>query len=282
MLNFLVETFLLGLKNLGLHKLRSLLTALGIIFGVAALIIMVSLGEGSKRAALDQVQQLGARNILVQSVKPPESSAASSRTQRTLVYGLKEDDFDRLRGLPDLNNAVQLRDTEQKVTAGDTRVEANAIGSTPEVFDIINLRLSRGRLFSTLESDRGEAVCVVGALAAHQLFPFEDPLGQTIKVGTSGQGSLMLTIVGVLEPTGLRAGSEGAAMMKRDLDMDLYFPLTLARTAFGNTTVRRQAGTMERKQIDLTEIWLQAKRIEDVEHLASIAENVVAVGGQGR
>ncbi|MDB5305437.1 MAG: macB 2 [Phycisphaerales bacterium] len=282
MSRFLLETFLLGLKNLRLHKLRSLLTALGIIFGVAALIIMVSLGEGSKRAALDQVQQLGARNILIQSVKPPESSAASSRTQRTLIYGLKEEDFNRLRELPGLANVVQLRDTEQKVTAGDSRVDANAIGSTPEVFDIVNLRLSRGRLFNTLESDRGEAVCVIGATASHQLFPYEDPLGQTVKIGTSGQGSLMLTIVGVLEATGLRAGSEGAAMMKRDLDMDIYFPLSLARAAFGNTTVRRQAGTMERKQIDLTEIWLQAKSIEDVEHLASIAENIVATDGQTR
>jgi len=60
MFNFLVETFVLGLKNLRLHKLRSLLTALGIIFGVAAVIIMVAIGEGSKQAALEQIQQLGA------------------------------------------------------------------------------------------------------------------------------------------------------------------------------------------------------------------------------
>jgi len=74
MLNFLYETFRLGLKNLRLHKLRSLLTALGIIFGVAAVIIMVAIGEGTKRAALEQVEQLGARNILVRSVKPPETN----------------------------------------------------------------------------------------------------------------------------------------------------------------------------------------------------------------
>ena len=65
MLIFLLETFLLGLKNLRLHKLRSLLTALGIIFGVAAVIIMVAIGEGTKQAALEQIQQLGANNILV-------------------------------------------------------------------------------------------------------------------------------------------------------------------------------------------------------------------------
>ena len=87
-LNFLVETFLLGLKNLRLHKLRSLLTALGIIFGVAAVIIMVAIGEGTKRSALEQIQQLGATNVLVRSTRPPESTEASGKSQRTLVYGL--------------------------------------------------------------------------------------------------------------------------------------------------------------------------------------------------
>lgn len=79
MLNFLLETFRLGVKNLRLHKLRSLLTALGIILGVAAVIVMVAIGEGTKQAALEQIQQLGARNILVRSIKPPESNEASGK-----------------------------------------------------------------------------------------------------------------------------------------------------------------------------------------------------------
>ena len=80
MLRFLAETFLLGLKNLRLHKLRSLLTALGIILGVAAVIIMVAIGEGTKQAALEQLRQLGARNILIRSIPPPESNDASARS----------------------------------------------------------------------------------------------------------------------------------------------------------------------------------------------------------
>ena len=77
MLAFLLESFVLGLRSLRLHKLRSLLTALGIIFGVAAVIIMVAIGEGTKKAALEQIQQLGARNILVRSARPPENNEAS-------------------------------------------------------------------------------------------------------------------------------------------------------------------------------------------------------------
>src|SRR5215208_2584662 len=102
MVNFLVETFVLGIKNLRLHKLRSLLTALGIIFGVMAVIVMVAIGEGGKKAALEQVEQLGARNILVRSIRPPESNDASARTQRILEYGLKAGDVDRLTKIPGL------------------------------------------------------------------------------------------------------------------------------------------------------------------------------------
>src|SRR3954470_17276583 len=99
---FLLETFLLGLKNLRLHKLRSLLTALGIIFGVAAVIIMVAIGEGTKQAAVEQMEQLGANTILVRSVKPAESNDASQKTQRVLDYGIKRHDVERLKILPRL------------------------------------------------------------------------------------------------------------------------------------------------------------------------------------
>jgi putative ABC transport system permease protein len=85
----------------------------------------------------------------------------------------------------------------------------------------------------------------------------------------------------VLDATGLRAGSEGAAMMQRDLDLDIYFPLTLARSAFGDLNIRNQAGSQERKQIELSEVWLQARDVADVERLSGVAENVVAVGVEG-
>ena len=281
MLNFLLETFRLALKNLRLHKLRSLLTALGIIFGVAAVIIMVAMGEGAKREALEQISQLGARNILVKSVPPPESADNSARASSMSSYGLKRTDLARLRTLPDVEVLVPIRNTEQKVVRNDVRVPANAIGTTPDAFDVINLRLARGAYFDQLQYDRGAAVCVLGHKAAEQLFPSEDPLGQTVRVGTPGRGgTVVLSVVGVLEPTGLRAGTEGAAMMSRDLDLDLYFPLTLAEDTFGDTIVKQQGMSRDIKRIELSEVWLKAKTIDDVEALAAAAEN--AVGYQQR
>ncbi len=278
MLNFFYETFRLGLKNLRLHKLRSLLTALGIILGVAAVILMVAIGEGAKQAALEQLQQLGATNILIRSVKPPESSDASSKTQRILDYGLRDPDLARLQTLAEVRSIVPLRDTEQKVVRGELRVSANAIGTNPDIFDIINLRPARGRLFNWDEYNdpTRSSVCVIGAEAARQLFPFEDPLDQTIRVGTAGSGTLILTVVGVLEPTGLRAGA-GSGSVNRDLDMDLYFPLSLARDTFGSVIIKRLAGSQERKKIELSEIWLKVDSVADVEPTAARAEHLLGI-----
>ena len=277
MLNFLGETFLLGLKNLRLHKLRSLLTALGIIFGVAAVIIMVAIGEGTKRAAYEQITQLGATNVLVRSIRPPESTEASGRSQRTLIYGLTQGDLDRIKTLPDVETIVPMRDTEQVVVGGGQRApSAHAIGTTPDILNVINLRMSEGRFFDQIQYEKRETVCVLGYQVARQLFPFEFAIGKTIRVGTTGMGTVVLTVIGVLEPTGLRG--EGAAMMERDLDLDLYFPLTVAQDAFGDTSVKMQAGAMERKQVELTEIWLKAYNVADVEPLSKMAENVVELG----
>jgi len=275
MLNFLAQTFLLGLKNLRLHKLRSLLTALGIIFGVAAVIIMVAIGEGTKKAALEQLQQLGATNILLRSTLPPESNQASQRTQRILEYGLLRSDLELLKLLPGVTNIIPLRNTEQKVTRGDIRSPASAVATIPQAVQVIHLPLSRGRFFDQVDCDHNAAVAVLGANTAEQLFPYQDPLGQTVLVGTAGRSSIPLTIIGVLEPTGLRPGSEGASMVQLDPDKCLYFPLSLASQQFGDQIIVVQPGGIERKKIELSEIWLQASRMEDVERISSESEHIL-------
>jgi putative ABC transport system permease protein len=280
MFTFLIETFILGLKNLRLHKLRSLLTALGIIIGVFAVIIMVAIGEGTKQAALEQLNQLGATNILVRSVEPPESNELASRQQRVLSYGLTRSDYNRLKSIEGFRNIVRVRDTRAKVIRKSIQAPtANAIGTEPSLFEMINLRPERGALFTATQYERADAVCVLGATAAKQLFPFQDPIGETVQVGSRPfSGVIMLTVVGVLEPTGLRAGSEGASMVKLDPDQGVYFPYTLAKAVFGDSIIRQQGGSFERKNIELTEIWLQAHSTDSVERLASVAENMLRIG----
>ncbi len=275
MFTFLFETFFLGLKNLSLHKLRSLLTALGIIIGVLAVIVMVAIGEGTKRAALEQLAQLGARNILLRSMPPPQSSQASQRTSRMLDYGLKRIDLERVKLLPHLVNVIPIRNTEQKITHGDIQAGKNAIATVPEAVDVIHLPMNRGRFFTRLDYDNNAPVCVLGASIAEQLFPYQDPLGEQVTVGVAGRSALLLTVIGVLDPTGLRVGSEGASMVQLDPDKCAYFPMSTASQQFGDTIFNVQAGSREIKNIELSEIWLQADSIENVERVAAEAEHII-------
>ncbi len=274
MFNFLVETFKMGAKNLRLHKLRSLLTALGIILGVASIIVMVAIGEGGKQAAVKQLQKLGANNIVIRSVRPVESNDASQRGSRTLNYGITRADLSRLSTIPGIARIVPMRNTEQNVSYGAVRAtSASPIGTTPQVFDVVRLRLARGILFGQTHYDRAEPVCVIGDTVARQLFPYKDPLGEVLQVGSSGS-TVMLKIIGVLEPAGLRSDT-GNSIIDRDMDADLYVPQTAIARAFGDNIVRRQAGTFERKTIELSEIWVQVADGTDVETVAGAVSNIL-------
>ena len=235
---------------------------------------MVSIGEGSKQAAMKQLQQLGAKNILIRSVPPAETNQATGTVSRILDYGIRRADVDRLRTLPHLAELVPMRNTEQKVTFGGTRANATAVGTVPEVFDVVNLPLSRGRYFSQIDFEEGSRVCVIGASVAQQLFQSVDPIGQELQIGTSGRPTVICTVVGVLEPTGLRG--QGQEMVGRDLDEDLYFPLNVAQDTFGDMIIKMQPGSMERKNIELTDIWLRVDDIDEVEKSANNAQYMLS------
>src|SRR5262249_44559393 len=121
-MTFLLETIRLGLANLRLHKLRAVLTALGIILGVAAVIIMVSIGEGSKRVALVQIERLGAKNIILRSQKPPEPTQQQGGQQRSFItkYGLTRDDLTVIKAnFPQAEAIVPLKEIGNQVIRED-------------------------------------------------------------------------------------------------------------------------------------------------------------------
>jgi putative ABC transport system permease protein len=276
MLYFLFENFRLGLKNLYLHRLRTLLTALGIIIGVAAVIVMVAIGEGTKREAIKQMQQLGVRNVLIRSVRPPEGSLGAQT--RGLEYGLVEKDLARVRAVPGLERIVPMKDTKKPVTYNSRMFPSvSAIATTSELFPVINMRLSSGAFFTPVQEKQGEAVCVIGSEVARQMFPTEDPLGKAIQVGQTRIGMVMLTVIGVLEPTGLRAGADKAGIMVRDIDSDIYFPLAISQTVFGTLSIRVRAGSFERETLEYSEIWAQVKEVTDVERTSGVFGNLLGL-----
>ncbi|MEY3026831.1 MAG: ABC transporter permease [Phycisphaerales bacterium] len=276
-MGFFLEIFRLGLRNLRLHKLRSTLTSLGIILGVAAVIVVVAVGEGNKISALREVSALGATNIIVRSSKPPE--AANSGQARTffVAYGLLRQDLRRLEtALPDASAVVPLKAVGSDVSYENQRITSQVYGSTPELLDIARLRLEpRGRYISDEDLASRAPVCVIGSEVANQFFRLTDPLGATIKVDNT-----VFRVIGVLEPVGL-AGGRGSALVGRDLNKDIHIPITTAESQFGDMVMRRQSGSFSGEQIELSELYVVAPNTDAVVPLAERVRRVIDAGHPG-
>lgn len=205
-MTFLIETLLLGLVNLSLHKSRSLLTALGIIFGVAAVITMVAIGEGNKQKALSDIRELGANNVIVRSVKPPSDSSNSGSSARQVLidYGIKRKDIRRIKETIDgIERIVNLKRVGSSVTNLKRKVSAEVFGTTSELAQVTRLQIARGRYLTDADQMKSvNNVAVIGNSVAQRLFALEDPLGKSIRIDQQS-----FTIVGILKPVGLAAGA---------------------------------------------------------------------------
>jgi len=270
-MNFLLETIRLGLTNLLLHKLRSFLTVLGIIFGVAAVITMVAIGEGNKRKMLAEIEQLGARNIILRSVKPPEPTSSGQASARMLSYGLKQVDLDRiLASVKPLKRVVPLKQVGSRITNGPYLVTATVFGTLPELLELTALRLDRGRYLTDTDLATLDNVAVVGADVASRLFPLQDPLGAEFRIDNQ-----TFTVIGVLKPVGL-AGGAGTALVGRDLNFDIHIPLTTARSRFGDMIFKRSSGSMEATRNELYEVYIEVPTSDDVRAVADQVTQILA------
>jgi len=266
---FLTETFRLGLRNLALHKLRSLLTVLGIIFGVCAVIVMVAIGEGNKLKILADIRGLGANNIILRSRKPPESTQAAGASSRSMLvrYGLTREDLQRLKTtVGPVRLMVPLKQVAQRVTLGDRRVEANVLGTLPELVEVTSQHIARGRYLATADQRDVASVAVLGSNIAEQLFPLVDPIGQVIRIDAL-RSTASFRVIGVLAPTGL-AGGRGGALVGRNLNDDVHLPISTAQARYGDRLILRSSGSFRAENVELTELVLQVPQQEWVTMVA--------------
>jgi putative ABC transport system permease protein len=274
---FFLEIFRLGLRNLRLHKLRSTLTSLGIILGVAAVIVVVAVGEGNKISALREVSALGATNIIVRSSKPPEAANAGQARTFFVAYGLLRQDLRRLNSaMTDASAVVPLKAVGSDVSYENQRITSQVYGTTPELLEVARLRLEpRGRYLSAEDLESRAPVCVIGSEIAKQFFRLRDPIGATIKVDNT-----VFRVIGVLEPIGL-AGGRGSALVGRDLNKDIHIPITTAEGQFGDMVMRRQSGSFSGEQIELSELYVVAPETDAVVPLAERVRRVIESGHPG-
>jgi putative ABC transport system permease protein len=207
------------------HKLRTLLTLLGMIFGVGAVISMLAIGEGAEREALGMIDALGLRNVIVEAVPQPDERLAEIREES---LGLTLRDLEvAVDTLPQVaRHAVVKTVTVFSVFADSGRSDAEVLGVSPSYFEMGNLELRGGRLFDAGDEERFAQVCVVGAKAAADLFGTADPIGQQVKVN-----HLWLEVIGLLEPRELEQEEfEGVPLASPQ--NRVYIPLQTARYRF--------------------------------------------------
>jgi putative ABC transport system permease protein len=276
-MNFLLETLRLGLNNLRLHKLRSVLTSLGIILGVAAVIVVVAIGEGNKRSALRDIEALGATNIIVRSTKPAASGSAAAVQSFLVSYGIRRVDLRRLEaGLPDAKRVVPLKSVGSEIRRGASRTTSSAFGTVPALLEAANLRVRpRGRYLSEEDLASSAPVAVIGSAIAEQFFPLEDPIGADFRIDNE-----VFRVVGVLEPIGF-AGGAGSALVGRDLNRDIHIPLSTAQLRFGDVVVRRESGSFSGEEVELYEIYISAPDTGSVLGMADRISSIMAVGHPG-
>ncbi|MBM4033287.1 MAG: FtsX-like permease family protein [Planctomycetes bacterium] len=269
MLGFRVQrTIRMGLKSIGLHKLRSVLTSLGIILGVASVIVMLAIGEGLSFEVQEQIRQLGSNNIIINSVKPPEEGSVAAEQTRALKYGLTYTDAERLRStVPGVEVVVPARHLRRHVVRNQRRVDGNIVGTVPWYRDVANRALLRGRFLTILDMRQHAAVCVLNEPVARRLFPLEDPLGETVRAGGD-----CYQVVGILRASSARAGSAGS---DPTAGIDVYIPMTTAQGRYGDIDMRRRSGSWEASIIQLHSIIVQVPQLEDVAVTAKAVERVL-------
>ncbi|HCL29661.1 MAG TPA: multidrug ABC transporter substrate-binding protein [Candidatus Latescibacteria bacterium] len=217
------ETLDLSVAGLTSHKLRTVLTMLGIIFGVGAVIAMLSIGEGAKQEALDQISQMGIHNIIIQHWNPAEEDGTGEEDSGTsnLSAGLTRDDALSIAEICPLAETVApQRDMKAKARYESNSFQTMLVGTRPEYLDVLNAHMAEGVFFSEDDLLESARVCVLGADAKRSLFYFEEALGKQIKIQDQ-----WFTVIGVLADKGAAGGKIGGVLEVRNTDEDIYVPL---------------------------------------------------------
>jgi len=258
-----ISTVRLGAKSLLLHKLRSVLTMLGIIFGVCSVIAMLAIGEGASYEAQEAIKKLGSQNIIIRSIKPPEDAKQSGAGRGMMLeYGLTYQDAGRIQStIPGVVRVLPIRIIRENALFARNSIACQVLGTMPFYPEIIGLDIVRGRFLSDMDERSQDNVCVLTAGLAQRLFPYQDPLEQSVKVD-----SFYYRVVGLVREKNMpEQRTQSGHAEGEPLDNNLYIPLSTARSRFGDVLVRRTSGSQEVEKIELHQLTIQMRDVASVE-----------------
>ena len=212
----------MGFENLLVHRLRTLLTMLGMIFGVAAVVSMLSIGAGARQKVMALIEQMGVHNLIVEAKETTEWQA--HQKMRKISPGLTFQDYRVIRD--DVGDIVastpRKRLTPSKTIPKSQQDPPIVYGVNPSYVNIAGLHLLQGRFFTEEEEKQGSPVCVLGAAAQSSMFGSSNPIGQYVKANEQ-----WFHVIGVASPQ-LSSQTEVAGVPTTDLNNTMYVPLNSA------------------------------------------------------
>ena len=219
--SFFVSMLRVAMQGVLLHKLRSLLSVLGIVFGIGAIIAMLAIGAGAKQELLEQINLLGTNTMTIKAVAPPEESLERGYGQRS--EGLTEDDADRLAQVSPFVQAIApVRLLTLPAQYQQQTAQADLVGTTPAYQQSGNLSLHAGRFLTDGDLSEASRVCVIGDEIRQALFAFRNPLGELIKIREE-----WFQVVGVL--SNRQAASKKQTLIQmRNVNRQVIIPLATA------------------------------------------------------
>ena len=270
------ELLKLGLAGLLANKTRAGLTMLGIIFGVASVIAMMSIGEGARVETLQQIEMLGTNNIIINRIDNPRRTPGA-----TVAYspGLVIKDAESIQDInPFVESVTPARFLMLRVQYGSFADEMQIIGTTEEYPNTFNTRLLAGSFFKDYDLESAANVCVIGSGIKEEIFRFEDPLKKKIKIANS-----WFTIIGVAAPKNISsAGMKSFGL--RDFNKDIYIPFSSmaskleepAESGGRSITITRGRGRMNNEQeapkIDKNSVDQLTVKVKNSDQLTSAAD----------
>lgn len=229
-----IHDVIIAFESILSNKLRSFLTGLGIVFGVAAVISMLAIGKGAQQEILEQIKMVGVNNIMITPIVTPKGSSDNSdesgaNQKSKFSPGLHLNDMLAIQEiLPTINRISPEIALNSYVIQGGKQKTAKLLGVSREYFDIFNLNLSTGILFNDYQEENGIQVCVIGANIAQTFFSGENPVGKYIKFD-----KVWLRIVGVLERNNVKiTGFENTGI--NVMNDNIYVPVKTMLLRFQN------------------------------------------------
>jgi putative ABC transport system permease protein len=259
----------LGLKSLLLHRLRSILTTLGMVFGVASVIAMLAIGEGANFEAQQQIQALGSQNIILRTIKPPEEANKQQRQGSYILdYGLKYEDVLGIREtISGIALVVEDRKERREAYHGRQNANVEMVGTVPWYGELRQMSLTRGRFLTQRDLEENAKVCVIEDSLEETLFPIHQVLGSSVRLGTQ-----YFEVVGILKPPAKKikpqTKSETNGTEDADMPPRIFIPITTAKRFFGETSVKRIGRYFQAEAVELHEVTLHVEKLEEVESIA--------------